>query len=228
MFHSAPRRLVYTRHPRCRHNVEHEKALLEGIPNKESPLVEVGELQCTITADYLKREFPSITGVFCSTFSRTRAIPVAAGFEPVMIQTSLLDERNMGVWHTHIREKVLKMHPGEEQRLEEVGYYAYQAPLGESCADVEARLATLLNSGMLGGAEETTYLSGHGIAGLCLRRILTGATVEEWHSWDRMKNASVTVFEREANGMYACTMYNHVPWEGLIDPELLQRKSVEA
>lgn len=227
MFSHMPKRIIYTRHPECLHNVDHEGAIQSGIPNRESPLTAAGILQRDITAEYLRREFPSLDAVFCSSYSRTHTIPVAAGFQSTMIESQLLDERNMGVWHTHVRADVLQMHPGEEDRLKDVGYYAYEAPGGESCIGVERRLSELLASGTLGGPDATVYLSAHGISGLCLRRLLTGASLDEWHEWERLKNASVSVYER-AGSEYVCTSYNVVPWEGMIDPALLRKKSIEA
>ncbi len=225
MVHCTPERIVFTRHPECMHNVEHENAIRRGIANRESPLTEAGRLQRDITAEYLRREFPSIDAVFCSTYARTRTIPIAAGFEKLLVETSNLDERNMGVWHTHVREDVLKLYPGEEDRLKAVGYYAYEAPSGESCSAVELRLKELLAPDMLGSG--TVYISAHGISGLCLRRVLTGASLVDWHSWDRLKNASVSVYDRAGSG-YVSTSYNVVPWEGLIDPALLRIKTIEA
>ncbi len=227
-----PKRIIYTRHPQCRHNVDHEGALRDGLENRKSTLTTAGEMQRDITAAYLKKEFPDISAAFCSTYIRTHTIPAAAGYKPILTETHLLDERNMGVWHTHGRDEVLKMHPGEDGRIEAEGYYAYAAPNGESCIGVEDRLTKLLLSETLGDPEATVYISAHGISGLCLRRLLMRASVEDWYSWfktpqERMANASVSVFER-THDTYACTLYNYVPWEGMIDPELLVKKSVEA
>ncbi len=226
MLDQLPRRIVYTRHPECLHNVDHQGALRSGIPNRESPLTHVGELQRDITAKYLRIKFPDITAAFCSTFSRTLAIPLAAGFGSVLA-TPLLDERNMGVWHTTLREDVIARYPGEEERIKAVGYYAYKAPEGESCVDVENRLTKLLRSGILGDPNTTAYISGHGISGLCLRRLLTRSSLEDWHVWKTPKNASVSVFDRDGD-VYVCTSYSWVPWERLIDPSLLRRKSIAA
>ena len=222
-----PKRIVYTRHPECAHNVDYESALRKGIVNRDSPLTALGELQCKITAAYLRHEFPVINAVFCSTYLRTRLMPIVAGFESMLRVSALLDERNMGVWHTHPRADVLQMHPGEEERHKAAGYYAYEASGGESCIGVERRHTELLTSGVLGGSDDTVYISGHGIAGRCFRRVLTGASVADWHSWEGLKNGSVTVYERQGS-VYVCTSYNLVPWEGMIDPALLKRKSVEA
>lgn len=227
MLITLPERIIYTRHPQCLHNVEHQNALQQGIANRDSPLTYAGELQSEITAKYISKEFPEIDSVFCSTYSRTRAIPNSSGYASSLIQDPLLDERNMGIWHNYLREDVLKMYPSEEERLRSVGYYAYSAPEGESCSDVEHRLIKFLTSDILNSSDSTVYISGHGISGLCLRRLLTGASLDDWHEWTRLKNASVTVYERR-NKFYTCSMYNFVPWEGLIDQTLLTRKSTEA
>lgn len=227
-----PKRIVYTRHPQCLHNVDNDDALRRGIENRKSVLTPAGEIQRDITAAYLQKEFPEISAVFCSTYMRTRTIPVAAGFESILRETHLLDERNMGVWHTNVRDDVLRMHPGEDDRIQTVGYYEYSAPGGESCIGVENRLTELLLSETLGDPDATVFVSGHGISGLCFRRLLMKASVEDWYSWfstpkERLANASVTVFDR-TNDTYVCTRYNIVPWEGMIDPSLLAKKSVEA
>ena len=100
-----PRRIIYTRHPECLHNVDHEDALRKGIENRNSPLTVVGELQRDITAAYLRREFPVIDAVFCSTYARTRAIPLAAGFESMLRESAFLDERNMIMGSGTIKQK---------------------------------------------------------------------------------------------------------------------------
>ncbi len=227
MLGHLPKRIIFTRHPECLHNVDHEGALQSGIPNRESPLTQVGELQRDITAAYLREEFPTISAAFCSTFLRTHTIPIAAGFESMLTESPFLDERNMGVWHTTLRADVLAQYPGEEERLKEVGYYAYQAPEGESCTGVESRLTELLNSDTLGSPDSTIYISGHGISGLCLRRLLTGSTLEDWHSWKTPRNASVSVFDHEGD-FFVCTTYDFLPWEGKIDPRLLRKKGAVA
>lgn len=224
---TLPKRIIYTRHPQCRHNVDHDGALREGIANRYSPLTVAGELQSQITAAYLQREFTDIEAVFCSTYLRTRALPISAGFESILSENSHLDERSMGVWHRYLREDVLQRYPDEEDRIKAVGYYAYEAPEGESCLEVERRLTEMLMSNVLGDSNTTIYISGHGISGLCLRKLLTGASLDDWHAWDRLKNASVSVYERKGN-VYTCSRYNVAPWEGKIDPALLIKKSEEA
>ncbi len=227
MLSKLPKRIIYTRHPQCLHNVDHEGALRQGIENRNSPLTDVGEMQSSITAEYLRKEFPDISKVFCSTYSRTKTIPISAGYEKLLSESPLLDERSMGVWHRYLREEVLKRYPDEDVRIKTLGYYAYEAPEGESCTGVEERLNKFLLLNTLGELSDTIYISGHGISGLCLRRLLTGASVEDWHSWDRLKNASVSIYERHGSG-YICSSYNLVPWEGVIDPALLIKKSTEA
>ncbi len=221
-----PQLVVYTRHPQCFHNVNPQEAILQGIENRKSPLTYLGEMQRDSTAAYLRRKYGCFDRVFCSTYERTHTIPLAAGLTDVLVETHLLDERNMGVWHKWVRSKVLEIYPEEEIRHKEAGYYAYAPPEGESCVGVEERISRFLSSDMFQNAGEKVYISGHGIAGLCLRRVAAGGTVEDWHSWQRLKNASVSVFERKGEA-YECVLYNHAPWEGIIDPSLLV-KGVEA
>lgn len=206
-----PKRIVYTRHPICLHNVSNDAALLKGIANKLSPLVKpFGEKQRDITAEYINREFGKFDAVFCSEFLRTREIPHACGYGESMIVSAHLNERNMGVWHLHPRAQVLAMHPDEEVRVREAGYYDYQAPGGESCQHVDERLRTFVDSTAM-DIEGSVFISGHGISGLCLRRILTRSD-EHLGNMDRLKNASVSVFERE-DERYRCTSWNVVPWK---------------
>lgn len=223
----GPKRIVFTRHPECLHNVSNDDALRKGIANRQSPLTPLGMLQRDITAEYLLMAFGAFDAVFTSTYERTKTIPVAAGFGKSAIATASIDERNMGVWHLYPRSTVLELHPGEEQRLKAVGYYAYEAPGGETCMNVEDRIRQLMASDCMRQSLDTVYLSAHGISGLCLRRVLTGATLEDWHAWDRLKNGAVCVYERDVDA-YTCTLYNYIPWEGKIDPKLLDHESREA
>jgi broad specificity phosphatase PhoE len=214
VFSHLPQKIVYVRHPQCLHNVAHEEAMEQGIANKYSPLTAAGEQQCDITAQYLREHLPWFDAVFTSTFTRTQTIPARAKF--AMTTNSLLDERSMGVWHTHTKTAVLERYPDEEKRLKEVGYYHYKAPEGESCVDVEERILTFLQHKPRFKGLDTVLISGHGITGLCLRRILFGDSVEDWQSYERLKNASVTVYERKGDG-FNIALYNHAPWEGLIE-----------
>lgn len=215
-FSHLPSKIVVLRHPECLHNVAHQEALEQGIENRFSPLTAAGEAQRDITAQYLSETHGQFDAVFASTFIRTHTIPAQARF--AMIASHLLDERNMGVWHTLPRRRVLEHYPGEEERLREIGYYHYKAPEGESCEEVEERILTFLQHEPHFKDIDSMLISGHGITGLCFRKILLGGTVKDWYSWQRLKNASVTVYEKGANG-FECTLYNHIPWDGLVDTE---------
>lgn len=211
---SLPQRIVYLRHPQCLHNVALDEAIRSGIPNRESPLTLVGESQCHITADYLKRQFGSFDVTFASEYIRTHTIPSA--LKVPFIVTSMLNERNMGIWHLLERSKFKARHPKEECILNAVGYYHYAAPQGESCVTVVERTEEFVSYLARYEGAKNVLISGHGIAGLCLRQVLFGDNVETWYTYERLKNASVTVYERKHRGLI-CTLYNHVPWEGLIE-----------
>ena len=216
MYEHLPSHIVYVRHPQCLHNIAHDDALRNGIENRRSPLTQLGIQQRDITSEYLKVHFDKFDAVFASTYERTHEIPIAAGLDDSLVIHPLLDERSMGIWHRVPRAKVLSSFPEEEKKLKEMGYYHYSAPEGESCLDVGSRQAQFLSNRRLFLGLKTMLISGHGIAGLCFRQTLLRATVEEWHKWDRLKNASVTVYEKHGKS-FKCVLYNHVPWEGLLD-----------
>lgn len=218
----GPERIIFTRHPQCLHNVAHQKALEQKIPHKESPLTEIGEAQRDITAGYLKDNFPDIESVFCSTFLRTTKIPEAMGMD--YVANKGLDERNLGIWYDNSTSAVIKKYPDEIQRQKDAGYYHYEPTQGESCIAVDLRVINFVLD-ILFKCRGVVYVSGHGVSGLCLRRRLTDSSVTDWYKWyndrnQRFKNASVTVYDRSRDG-YKISLLNYIPWEGEIDPALL-------
>lgn len=222
MFEHAPEIIVYARHPECLHNVAHQHAVRKRIVNRASPLTPKGEKQRDSTAEYLRTRFPEVERVFASTYERTHAIPLATWADMPLFIDPALDERNMGIWHVMPREEVLRAYPDAEDELKANGYYHYKPPYGESCEEVEARLRHFLQTSRAIRGVRTVFFSGHGINGLCLRRVLCGGSVDDWYRWQReehLKNASVTVFEKSSGG-YRITLYNHLPWEGLVDETL--------
>lgn len=210
-----PDRIVYTRHPQCLHNIDNDAALRQGIQNRLSPLTPRGEQQRDITAAYLRETFRSFDAVFTSTYTRTHTIPIAMGVGQSAIPESLLDERSMGIWHAMPRSVVEAKYPAEVGKLAATNYYDFKALDGESCPDVEVRQEKFLSDQKRFLGCESILISGHGIAGLCLRKVLLGSTVDDWHSWQRLRNASVTVYER-VNGTFRCTLENFVPWKGIL------------
>ena len=214
MFPHLPKRIVYLRHPQCLHNVDYEGALALGITTQLSPLTTKGEQQAAITAAYLNKTFGSFDRVFSSQFLRTQSIPQAAGFDFV------IDARIGERWHGALNERgnaFFRENPEEEQRYHE-DYYSYCAPGGESCPDVEDRLRDFLSDRVLFEECNQILLSGHGISGLMFRKVLTNASKTDWDEWflhGRLRNASVTVYERDEVG-YEIKLYNYIPWEDQI------------
>lgn len=226
-----PKVIVMTRHPQSMHNVIAQTALKRGIPNKESPLTEVGEEQRDITAAYLRSRFTFDT-VYASEYSRTHAIPLAMSAGHRLQVYSHLNERNMGIWHTIPREIIEVKYPDQVALHATTDYYDLHPLQGESCAMVESRQMEWLSDESVHRGNQCVYVSGHGISGLCFRRLLTGESVGAWHWWrtkesnQRLGFASVTVYERRGP-FYICTLYNHMPWENLIDPRRIVKKERE-
>lgn len=217
LFPRSLKTIVHVRHPQCLHNVAYDQAIANGIRNQESPLTDVGREQCRITAIALKRKFGQFDFVVASMYTRTHAIPDKAGY--VFGQSSYLDERSQGIWHTHGRARCAELYPEERERFKTEGFYHYRAPDGESCPDVEERIKKFFASKAIFVRRNTQKLliSGHGTAGLCLRKVLTNASVEDWHSWDRIRNAAFSVYERVDDESFRCVVFNEAPWLGLLE-----------
>lgn len=227
------------RHPESLHNVAFKEALRAGISNKDSPLtVELGSLQLNVIAEVLNTErFGPFDGAFSSTFLRAIATPVKMGLAHRLVVSSDLNERSMGVWHEFPPEEVLEKYPDEKSPYDMdwsvEDYYHYCPRGGESCADVEARLMRFFGNAAAFEGARNILISGHGISGLCQRKLLTGASIGTWKQWSkgelggRLKNASITLYERRGQ-FYETTLYNYAPWEGKVPQHLLQRKGNEA
>lgn len=222
MFSHLPSRIVYVRHPQCIHNLgiaAYDAALARGISNKNSPLTANGEIQKQYTAEYLEQTFGDFEATFASDFLRAQTIPRVLG------RTFVVDARIGERWHGQLHERgsVFFAEFPDEREAYINDYYHYRAPDGESCLDVEARLEDFLSDEQLFLGCQTILISGHGISGLCLRKLLMHASLEDWQRWhgtkeDRLKNASVTVYQRH-DDYYDLTLHNHVPWLGKIEAE---------
>ncbi len=226
MLKKLPRVIVYTRHPQCRHNVDHFREIERGVQNRDSELTALGKEQCTRTAEFLKSEYGAFDAVYCSEYRRTRALPEAMGLGHLVEERSDLNEWNMGIWQMMPKNQVCILHPEETERFVLEGHPKYRALYGESILDVDKRLRRLLKNEFATLNDERVYISGHGAVLLCLRRILCGHTWARWREStvkERPPNASVTVFERRMNETrFKCTLLNYVPWirelgEGVTD-----------
>ncbi len=212
MFSHLPQQIVFARHPQCLHNVDYDGAI-KLIPNRHSPLTEHGADQAEITVRYLKETFGAFDEVFTSGYTRTHAIPKAARYS--FVQSELLNERDQGLMHLLGPGEFFTTFPEEQVKINE-SYYHYRAPDGENCVDVEARLTRfLLEEQRLLGAN-SVFISGHGITGRCFRKILTGGTEADWHSWRGLANCSISVYQK-ISGRFECVSYNHIPWKGQLD-----------
>jgi broad specificity phosphatase PhoE len=223
MFSHLPPLIVYTRHPQCVHNLgiaEYTRLVQSGASNKASALTDRGLKQAVYTAEYLKRVFGTFDLTFASDFTRTHAIPLELGSDFV------IDTRIGERWHGQLHEQgnpFFEKFP-EERELWKADYYNYKAPGGESCPEVEARISDFLLDRKLFADARSMLVSSHGISGLCFRKVLLEASVEDWHNWhqskvDRLGNASVTVYKRLPDGKYEIIIYNHLPWTEYLDEE---------
>lgn len=223
MFSHLPSLIIYVRHPQCAHNLgpaEYTRLVQSGEANKVSPLTDRGLMQTVYTSEYLKRVFGKFDLTFASDFTRTHAIPQELGSDFV------IDPRIGERWHgqLHIRGGRFFEDFPEERGRWEADYYNYRAPDGESCPEVEARISDFLSDKNLFADARLMLISSHGISGLCFRKVLLQASVEDWHAWhqsraDRLGNASVTVYKRLPDDKYKIILYNHLPWKDYLEEE---------
>lgn len=226
MFSHLPDTIVYVRHPECRHNLgfaEYDKAIKEGVTNHNSPITERGKKQTEITSEYLKRVFGKMFDLgVASDFTRTHAIPTELGLD--FIVDSRIGER----WHGELHERgsdYFKDSPEERQKFY-TDYYNYRARGGENCPDVEDRILNFLFDEKQFISAKLMLTSGHGISGLCFRKVLLQASLDDWWHWyndERLDNASVSVFKKSGDN-FELIMWNYVPWEGLVP----DRETMEA
>ncbi len=212
MFSHLPQQIVFARHPQCLHNVDYDEAI-KTIPNRYSPLTELGEAQAEVTVSYLKETFGTFDQVFSSGYLRTHAIPQRAAYS--FVANELLNERDQGLMHQIGPGEFFTTFPEEQVKIND-SYYHYRAPDGENCLDVEARITKFLLEEQRFLGCSSVFISGHGIGGRCFRKILTGATEADWHSWDALANCSITVYQK-ISGRFECVSYNHIPWKGQLD-----------
>jgi broad specificity phosphatase PhoE len=212
MFAHLPDTIVAVRHPQCLHNVDYDGAI-KTIANRDSPLTALGEQQKVITAEYLREEFGHFDRVFSSGYLRTHAIPASAEY-PFVVE-ELLNERDQGLMHKLGPKEFFSTYPAEQAKLNK-SYYHYQAPAGETCPDVEMRLLAFFSHESRFRGLNLALISGHGITGRCARKVLTNASEEDWHAYGGLANGSVTVYQKTGD-WFECTLYNHIPWRGLLD-----------
>lgn len=90
--------------------------------------------------------------------------------------------------------------------------------IGESCGDIEAKAHSFLTDLRLFHTDKKVLVAAHGMWLMCMWRILSGSTVEEWYqrreSRNTFRNASVLSYACTDGATLDCLLDNYVPWEG--------------
>ncbi|MBL4644377.1 MAG: phosphoglycerate mutase family protein [Candidatus Pacebacteria bacterium] len=215
----VPEILVFVRHPEGKHNTNHQKFVSGDIPNHLAELTERGEEQAAITGEFVRSRFGEFDTRFTSTYFRTKRLMEVMSPSREYIEDARLDERRMGAWHQYPRAKVITRYPDAEKLSKRDGYYHHVAAEGgESCSDVEVRAHSFYTDIRLFHGGEKVLVAAHGMWLMCMWRILSKSTVQEWYSRyesrNTFKNASVLAFQCCSEGTLECKLDNYVPWDG--------------
>lgn len=218
----APDELVLVRHAQSVANVANVKALADGDPtiavegpDREVALSPAGEAQSRRLGDRIAR-WPMMTTAFvCSPYRRcidtAQIVREAAGIEAPILTDERLHERALGVLDKLTPAGVVRRFPGEAQRRQRIGKYAYRPPQGESWGDVVERLRPFVEDLEFGRfAAQRVVVVTHQAVVLCLRSILENMTETQLLDVDRaaeVRNGATTTY-RKVNGRYVLESYN--------------------
>jgi broad specificity phosphatase PhoE len=136
--------------------------------------------------------------LWVSTYRRARstaehALAVAGLDLPTVVDERLRD-RELGILDTLTWRGVEQLHPEEAERRAFLGKYYHRPPGGESWADVQLRVRSVLRDIEAAGVERVLVVS-HDAVVLILRAVLEGigeADLLELSRTDPVRNASVT------------------------------------
>ena len=187
------------------------------VRDPDVPLSETGCDQARALGRWLAglpdRERP--TAVLSSPFARALTTAKLAT-EPLGLPVRAderLRERDFGAFDGMTGAGIREEYPDEARRRDLLGKFYYRPPGGESWADVALRVRSLLATEALRHDGERLLLVAHQAVIMVFRYVLEELTEQELLEVDKeeqVANASLTRYDRDADGNLRLTSFNEV------------------
>jgi broad specificity phosphatase PhoE len=220
------RELILVRHGESQGNVADAQAQTSGagrleldIRDPDVPLSQTGEDQADALGRWLAGLHPDEqpTTVLSSPFARAAATAdravAASGLDITIRYDERLRERDFGAFDGMTRAGIIDEYPEEARRRDLLGKFYYRPPGGESWADVALRIRSVLATEGLRYDCERLLIVAHQAVIMVFRYVLEELTEQELLEVDReeqVANASLTRYDRDADGNLRLTTFNEV------------------
>jgi len=155
------------------------------------------------------------TAALSSPFARALSTAqLATGPLDIRVRTDeRLRERDFGAFDGMTGAGIREHFPDEAERRDRLGKFYYRPPGGESWADVALRIRSLLATEGLRNDCQRLLVVAHQAVIMIFRYVLEGLTEQELLAVDRAEqvaNASLTRYERDADGGFRLLSFNEV------------------
>jgi broad specificity phosphatase PhoE len=155
------------------------------------------------------------TAALSSPFERAlmTAQLATAGLEVRLRTDERLRERDFGAFDRMTGAGIREQYPDEAKRRDLLGKFYYRPPGGESWADVALRIRSVLATEGLRYDCERLLIVAHQAVIMVFRYVLEELTEQELLEVDRdeqVANASLTRYDRDADGNLRLTSFNEV------------------
>ena len=187
------------------------------IRDPDVPLSDTGRSQAEALGRHLADlpEDQRPTAVLSSPFARalTTAQLATAKLDVRVRTDERLRERDFGAFDGMTGTGIREHYPDEAKRRDLLGKFYYRPPGGESWADVALRIRSVLATEGLRYDCERLLIVAHQAVIMVFRYVLEELTEQELLEVDReeqVANASLTRYERDADGGFRLVSFNEV------------------
>ena len=220
----GPESLWLVRHGESLGNVADAQAQRSGagrlqldVRDPDVPLSDTGRAQAEALGRHLAA-LPAVqrpTAVLCSPFARALATAQLATAElGIRVRTDeRLRERDFGAFDGMTGAGIREQFPEEAKRRDLLGKFYYRPPGGESWADVALRIRSLLATEGLRNDCQRLLVVAHQAVIMVFRYVLEELTEQKLLAVDKeeqVANASLTRYERDADGGFRLISFNEV------------------
>jgi probable phosphoglycerate mutase len=232
---TKPELLVFIRHAESERNKakkgstyfadDYARSIVQGIPDHEIPLTELGHQQALVTGPALRERYGPPDYLYHSGYERTRqtAEGILQAFTPeeragIQVRKNhFLRERDPGFTYDMTEEEAKRHFPYLAGYWKTHGKFMSKPPGGQSL--VEKTSECYLFNGMVfrKHAGRTVYVVTHGGTLRCMRFLLEHWDYEdaaEWPPGQSPANCSVTVYRSDSSGYHLnLEAHNQVFWK---------------